>query len=113
MALAVTAEAGGDVTVLHLAGELDLATADQVDEAVRRQLDAGRPRLLAHLAGLDFCDSSGLAAFVRASRRCADAGGWLRLAGQHGRVARVLALTGLDEMLGDPADDGAAPRPTT
>ncbi|MEU2615437.1 STAS domain-containing protein [Micromonospora sp. NPDC007271] len=57
-----------------------------------------------------FCDSTGIAAFVRGDNRASAAGGWLRLTAT-GRVARVLQLTGLAEVLRyeEDAADPAAP----
>ncbi len=44
---------------------------------------------------LTFCDSAGLTTFVRGDRRCAEAGGWLRLTGAYGHVARVIEISGV------------------
>lgn len=84
---------------LRLTGELDLATAAALGRAIDERLAAGQTRLLVDLAGLTFCDSSGIAVFVRGDNDCAAAGGWLRLTGAAGRVARVLRMTGLAEVL--------------
>ncbi|MFD0968461.1 STAS domain-containing protein [Plantactinospora endophytica] len=83
---------------LHLAGELDVTTAPELSAQIDALLDAGHRRLLVDLAELAFCDSSGLAAFVRGDDRAGSLGGWLRLTGATGRVARVLAISGLDEL---------------
>ncbi|MBO4208810.1 STAS domain-containing protein [Micromonospora echinofusca] len=98
------------VACLRLEGELDMAAAPELNAAIDRLHADGRFRLLADLAGLTFCDSSGLAAFVRGDNQSAAAGGWLRFTGAHGRVLRVLEISGLAEVLrydGDP--DMSAP----
>ncbi|MDO3704876.1 STAS domain-containing protein [Micromonospora sp. C28SCA-DRY-2] len=89
---------------LWLAGELDLSTAGELVAVLDRLADAGTHRLLVDLTGLTFCDSSGIAAFVRGDNRASAAGGWLRVTGASGRVARVLEVTGLADVLGHDSD---------
>ncbi|MET8232139.1 STAS domain-containing protein [Micromonospora sp. NPDC005298] len=84
---------------LQLAGELDLSTAPQLSAAIDKLAEAGESRLLLDLADLTFCDSTGMAVFVRGDNRAAADGGWLRLTGAHGRVERVLRVTGLADVL--------------
>ena len=84
--------------VLSLAGELDIATVDEfsraVDEARRHctELDID-------LTGLEFMDSSGLRALVTVHNASEAHGFTYRLCGAPPRVQRILALTGLDELL--------------
>ncbi|WP_174536567.1 STAS domain-containing protein [Micromonospora chalcea] len=96
---------------LRLAGELDLSTAPELNSAIDRLIAEGRRELLLDLTGLTFCDSSGIAAFVRGDNLAAADGGWLRVTGATGRVARVLQVTGLAEVLRHVHDtvDPAAP----
>ncbi|MEE6307780.1 STAS domain-containing protein [Plantactinospora veratri] len=84
---------------LHLGGELDITTAPTLSAEIDELVDDGHRRLLVDLAELTFCDSSGLAAFVRGDDRAAARGGWLRLTGATGRVERVLRISGLDDLL--------------
>ncbi|WP_329100903.1 STAS domain-containing protein [Micromonospora sp. NBC_01699] len=99
---------GEDPSVLLLDGELDLATLPQLNDRVDRLVEVGRTRILLDLSGLSFCDSTGLGGFVRGNNLCTDAGGWLRVVGANGGVARVLAATGLDRFLA-PEPQGARP----
>ena len=96
---------------LRLAGELDLSTAPELNSAIDRLIAEGQRELLLDLAELTFCDSTGIAAFVRGDNIVAADGGWLRLTGATGRVARVLQVTGLAEVLRYARDtvDPAAP----
>ncbi|MGV9767470.1 STAS domain-containing protein [Micromonospora tulbaghiae] len=64
-----------------------------------RLVAEGHRELLLDLTELTFCDSTGIAAFVRGDNLVAADGGWLRLTGATGRVARVLQVTGLAEVL--------------
>ncbi|MFG1677683.1 STAS domain-containing protein [Micromonospora sp. NPDC049282] len=84
---------------LRLVGELDLGTAGELNTAIDRLVAEGRRELLLDLTELTFCDSTGIAAFVRGDNLVAVDGGWLRLTGATGRVARVLQVTGLAEVL--------------
>ncbi|SCL35614.1 anti-anti-sigma factor [Micromonospora nigra] len=97
-----THEGGG--TRLCLTGELDLSTVPQLDAVIDRLTAAGERKLLVDLSELTFCDSTGIAAFVRGDNRVADDGGWLRITGATGRVDRVLQVTGLAEVLSHGAD---------
>ncbi|RIV41332.1 STAS domain-containing protein [Micromonospora radicis] len=105
---------GGGPAHLRLAGELDMGSAPQLTAVIDRLTDAGERKLLVDLTDLTFCDSTGIAVFVRGDNRAAAAGGWLRVTGATGRVERVLKVTGLSEVLGyptDPADPSATDRP--
>jgi anti-sigma B factor antagonist len=58
---------------LSLAGELDLATRDDLRDRVQETLAATSPRhLIIDMAGVTFCDSSGMSALVRATKSAAD-----------------------------------------
>ncbi|MEU6023772.1 MULTISPECIES: STAS domain-containing protein [unclassified Micromonospora] len=97
---------------LCLAGELDMSSAPELNEAIDRLAAAGQRRLLVDLSDLTFCDSTGIAVFVRGDNRAAAQGGWLRITGARGRVERVLKVTGLADVLGygtaDPGPDDSA-----
>ncbi|MFY1702576.1 MULTISPECIES: STAS domain-containing protein [Micromonospora] len=84
---------------LRLGGELDLSTVGQLHTVLDRLLDDGARHFLVDLTDLVFCDSTGMAAFVRGDNRAERDGGWLRLTGASGRVERVLRVTGLWEVL--------------
>ncbi|GIJ09483.1 STAS domain-containing protein [Micromonospora andamanensis] len=104
----------GGPTRLRLAGELDMISAPRLNAVIDRLASAGQRRLLIDLTELTFCDSTGIAVFVRGDNRAAAEGGWLRITGAVGRVARVLAVTGLAGVLGygcDTADPAVADRP--
>jgi anti-anti-sigma factor len=88
-----------DAVVLALSGELDMAAAPLLRERIDAVVAAGRPHVLVDLAELSFCDSAGLNTFVQGDRECAAHDGWLRLTGATGHVARVIQISGLDEVL--------------
>src|SRR3954468_3898927 len=99
-ALAVHESDVGDVRLLEVFGELDLATAPKLCAL----LDAARiqrvRRVVVDLTGVDFCDSTGLRALMGASTELRHAGGKLALAVlPDGGVARLFDVTGIRESL--------------
>jgi anti-sigma B factor antagonist len=98
--LRVTTTATGPTTVLHLAGDLDLATAGQLRGLVREVLDKGSVRrLVLDMAGLEFMDVTGLNVLVDAQRVVSDDGGTLALRSPRPMVLRMLKLLALDEVV--------------
>jgi anti-sigma B factor antagonist len=84
--------------VVALRGELDLADAAAVAAALTA-VAAREPWIIVDLAGLEFIDSSGVAALARGRRRARQAGGDLVLAAPQQEVKRVLAITRLIDAL--------------
>ena len=81
--------------VLKLSGELDLATAPDLQEAVVR-ICSSRTRIVTlDLHDLAFIDSSGLAAIIAASKLCRNLGYEFRLIPGPPTVQRVFELTGV------------------
>ncbi len=88
-----TRECDGQV-IVALRGVLDVA--DAVSVAAALTAVAARQRdIIIDLAGLEFIDSSGVAALVRGRRQARYAGGELLLAAPQQQVLRVLTLTRL------------------
>ncbi|GAT71436.1 anti-anti-sigma regulatory factor-like protein [Planomonospora sphaerica] len=97
---AFTASAGlhDDAVIVRAIGELDLAAAPILREQVERIWALPEVAvLIMDLSELTFCDSTGLSVLVAALRRSRERGTRFLLAGVGGRLARILALTGLDE----------------
>jgi anti-sigma B factor antagonist len=94
--LLITEARRADTVVLSLKGELDLRTAPslrlQLADVVRR-CDAD---VVLDLEGVEFIDSTGLAAMLNALRRLTRAGRRLVLVCPDGPVRRILSLTRLD-----------------
>jgi anti-sigma B factor antagonist len=85
-----TSEYGGHV-VVALRGELDIAGAAAALAAVA----ARKPEIVVDLAGLEFIDSSGVAALARGRQHARHAGGDVLLAAPRQQVLGVLTLTRL------------------
>jgi anti-sigma B factor antagonist len=98
-----TSERGGRVIVL-IRGELDLATAPELETAIGESVDAGHD-VVVDLRELEFMDSSGLRVLVSAHKR-AQSGPRFQIvrppAG--GPVAKILGIAGVEGEL-DLIDD--------
>lgn len=99
MEISVKYVAPAGFVCLYLGGELDITTVPEFAATIDKLVEDGQRRLLVDLTELSFCDSSGLAAFVRGDDLAGSRGGWLRLTGATGRVDRVLRISGLAELL--------------
>jgi len=99
MSLTVQSQLRDDTAVIAVAGELDMATAPELQTHVTELLEAGRNRLIFDLGETSFCDSTGLSVFVRAKNSCDDAGGVVQLAAPQRGVRRILEVSGLIEVL--------------
>jgi anti-anti-sigma factor len=95
----VTVEQTGDRTVVGARGELDLATAPQLEDELLPPLHAGGAVAL-DLRGLDFMDSTGVRVIVAAHLAAQEHDGAFTVcAVPDGPVARVLEISGLDAVL--------------
>lgn len=99
--LQITVDGTGDTAHVRLDGELDIHTAPGVADAIASALDGGASTIVVDAAALRFCDSSGIQVLVQARERLIGAGGTLRVEGVHGSVEKVLAVTGLLDLLSD------------
>lgn len=100
MAFTVDVQDRESLSAILLSGELDMATAPQLQQTINTLLAGGNIRILIDLYELAFCDSAGLNTFVQGAKQCATRGGWLRLTRAQGHVARVMELSGVGEVLG-------------
>jgi anti-sigma B factor antagonist len=92
---------------LTLRGELDLATAPELEQLVNERID-GSQEVVIDLRGLDFMDSSGIRVLVAAHARAGRAGARLFIVRPEpgSAVAKILEVAGLDgelNLLDDPA----------
>ena len=85
-----------DWTVVTLSGQLDVATAPDLRQALQEAQYAGADRVVVDLADLQFLDSFGLGVLVGGLRRARLHGGRLVLAGANDRIRQILEVTGLD-----------------
>lgn len=97
--LSVHLERDGDGAVLFLSGELDMATAPRLRQAIVGAIADGAGDLVLDLGEVSFCDSVGLGIIVGGLKRARSHGGDLRLRAVPARLAETLALTGIDRAI--------------
>lgn len=97
--LSVGVSASGGWSVLHVRGEVDMATCPELRQAIVAEIRQGRPHLVVDLSSVDFIDSTGLGVLIGGLKRARSQGGDLRVSGITGRLQKVFDLTGLGEVL--------------
>jgi anti-sigma B factor antagonist len=95
--------------VVDIAGELDIATADQAVRYVRQVIDRHCGPVIVNLAALEFCDARGLGALLRMADYAEQAGCLFRLASPPPPLVKIMRITGLHHRLLKPQ---AAARPS-
>ena len=88
-------EFAGDVPVVALTGEIDLAVVPTLQKRLESLLSQGSSTIVVDLLGATFLDSIALGVLVGAMDDCRKAGGDLRLVVTEPRILKVLEITGL------------------
>lgn len=99
MMLAISHSNIGQWIVLHVVGEVDMATGPQLRQEIVRQVSEGNSRIVIDLENVDFIDSTGLGILVGGVKRAKSNGGDLRCSGLSDNLKEVFNLTGLDSVL--------------
>jgi anti-anti-sigma factor len=84
------------VVELRLAGELDVASAPELDHALDRVLLEGCTLLTLDLTEVSFMDAAGVGALVRTQQRLRETGGAMRLICGSREPRRILRLCGME-----------------
>jgi anti-sigma B factor antagonist len=92
-ALKIESHREGDTLLVVLSGELDLASAPDLERELQAGEQIAPTRLVIDLSGLGFMDSTGLQALLRARERANEAGYALSLRRGPHQVQRVFELT--------------------
>jgi len=97
--LRMSSEREGDVHTIALHGELDLATADEVDSELRRVEATDARSIVLDLSRLRFMDSTGIRVILSADVRSRADSNRLGLVHGPAAVRRVFELSGVDDLL--------------
>ena len=97
-AFSVRTERHGDAAVVVPTGELDLATAPALEEALGRAFEDGSGRVVLDLRELEFIDSSGLRTLLTARRRAEEADAQFSLVAGHRALERTLEIAGVHKV---------------
>ena len=97
--LRAAVSAGESGPLIMLSGETDIATVAELSELVTAQLAGGTVHLTIDASGLSFADSASVRVLVLAARTLKERGGGLVLLRPQQGVARMLEITGADQMI--------------
>ncbi|WP_354644762.1 STAS domain-containing protein [Kitasatospora camelliae] len=93
-----TTTGSGAARIVHLNGQVDQDQRLRLESALERAVADRPPRLVVDLAGLGFCDSTGLNALLKTRIAARAAGLPLVLAAPTSQTRRLLEITGADEV---------------
>jgi anti-sigma B factor antagonist len=95
----VLAVRAGSWALAALPEEIDLANAGRVGEALRLALADGIRVLVIDMGATTFCDSLGVGVLVETWKRARANGVEIRVVVPPGRLRRIIAVTGVDQVL--------------
>ncbi|MGW5733284.1 MULTISPECIES: STAS domain-containing protein [Streptomyces] len=94
--------------VLKITGDLDYTTAAEFRRVLEELTLPAEQLLVLDLAGLEFCDSSGISALLTARNLAIERDGTIALAAVPANTARILRIVGLDRVFSIYPDSAAA-----
>ena len=97
--LTMTSEREGDIHVIALSGEIDLANAFDVEAELERVEATDAGAIVVDLSGLQFIDSTGLRVLVAADARSRADSSRLSLLRPPDRVLRIFNISGFADRL--------------
>lgn len=96
----VELEQKGRTLIVRLQGELDQHVADDLRQAVEKELSREiADKILLSLEGLTFMDSSGLGVILGRYRRLSEAGGKMAACCLNSQLTRIFELAGLNRLM--------------
>jgi anti-anti-sigma factor len=97
-AFTVRTEVHGGAAVVVPTGELDLATAPALEDALQSGFDSDAARVVLDLRELEFIDSSGLRTLLTARRNAEAASKQFSLVAGHRGLERTLEIAGVHKV---------------
>jgi anti-anti-sigma factor len=95
----ITSTQHGEVTVISLAGKLDVSTSPDATAYLSAEAEGGRTNLVIDLGRVTYLNSTGLRVILDAMRAARSSGGDARLAGAEGNVERVADMAGFAKIM--------------
>ena len=83
---------------MHVAGELDLATASKLEDALA-ELSSSADPVVVNLSECTFLDSAGMRVLLTTAHRLAGEDRSLRVVTADSRILRVLEITAVDTLI--------------
>ena len=90
---------GATTCVVIVSGELDLATAPELDRILAKAIRSHCREVLVDMTRVEFIDAAGVGALVSGARGAVTAGAHFHLRAASPSVEKVLRLVGLDEAI--------------
>jgi anti-sigma B factor antagonist len=84
--------------VIAVVGEIDVATAPQLREALHGVIADGRATVVLDLLAVTFLDSTALGVLVGGLKRCREMGGELHVVVTDARIKKIFEITGLNKV---------------
>jgi anti-sigma B factor antagonist len=84
--------------VIMVTGEIDVATAPQLREALHGVIAQGQATVVLDLLAVTFLDSTALGVLVGGLKRCRELGGELHIVVTDPRIKKIFEITGLDKV---------------
>jgi anti-sigma B factor antagonist len=97
--LTVRIEQGGDSLVVRALGELEIATANSLDEELRRVWYCDASPITLDLGEVDFLDSVGVRSLLSVARHSQEGGDRLRIRIASAPIRRVIEVSGVERSL--------------
>jgi anti-sigma B factor antagonist len=98
--LNVSSRSQGDHAIVTATGEIDLYTAPRLHSELAAVIASAAPasRVTVDMAGVDFCDSTGMNVLLSSLRQARERGVEFELAAPRPAVKKILQVTGLDSV---------------
>jgi anti-sigma B factor antagonist len=98
---------GAGTVVVSVAGEVDLATAPQLEQSLGEVLEQSDTReVRVDMSAVEFMDSAGLRVLIAALGRATESNRTLTLQSPSDRVHRLIEIAGLAELFGVAGNGG-------
>ena len=95
----ISIEERDHTTVVSIAGSVDALTSADLTRELIAQIEAGRQQLLMDLGQVDYMSSAGLRSILASLKESRQRGGDLRLAAAQPGVAKILKMSGFNNIL--------------
>ncbi len=90
----ISTETAGEVTVVHVEGNLDTNTAPEAQQRLDALLDEGSSKLLVDFEALEYISSAGLRVLLSTAKRLSASGGSMHISGLNETVDEIFEISG-------------------